>query len=711
MLTNQLRFTILVCQHAGKEEHLRPIFYKIPITNRNLYPGDHVMDGSQHYLIESINKLNGTFSAYTLCENTQVILANKVSLSPGMVRVECDLYKSKAAQVLKIAEAKLTSKWKCPEYFITAMKCGIEYSFDEGHCFVLERSIETSFKLLTPDLEIKEGDHLMIRDYRNPLSSHSVLVYNCPHHTSVKVKPQVDGNDVIDLTLYPEVYRVDYSDELPASEVLKRGDSKHGDAVLRNYPNDHSYFVMWAKAGLTKRVSIPVDIMNDIVCYEKVTSSNQIQLGDHLLQHLNSPPNQKHLMVTEHIGDSKFKVIIFQQGCIQEQVEDIQGDYYIIKYQSDLVLSPEDAIKRARDQIGPKYNPWDRVLFIVQAKIKEKVLSQETSIPVSMNEKSVSVSKQQPLSSTFCPLPISKSRIMCFKQVTFGDYIIAVPNNPLSRRNSSTSHHYLVVSSDNTPTQCTVIESYSGKIVKSQCTIEPNVDSASKQPYFYYRINYEPDVCISPSESIKKANEMIGERTKIDNDKFVHYMKVGDQVEVSVSKLPDERDHIQQLKLSLITDHIPFLGQPLYSLTITSCEHISVGTHIIYKHGNAFPPLYRSALVIDIQPSRVCPSEKIFELITNTLRNGFTKQLVQYSQLQWVSKVVYLSSEYSEEEAVMRAKYHLQYHENFYHPEFYNSHHFVTMCKTGREYSLTDILMRKKIEDYEGKLLKYTIEI
>lgn len=122
MLTNQLRFTILVCQHAGKEEHLRPIFYKILITNRNLYPGDHVMDGSQHYLIESINKLNGTFSAYTLCENTQVILANKVSLYPGMVRVECDLYKSKAAQVLKIAEAKLTSKWKCPEYFIMAMK-------------------------------------------------------------------------------------------------------------------------------------------------------------------------------------------------------------------------------------------------------------------------------------------------------------------------------------------------------------------------------------------------------------------------------------------------------------------------------------------------------------------------------------------------------------------------------------------------------------
>jgi hypothetical protein len=664
------------------------------------------MDGSKHYLIESVNKLNGTFSAYTLCENAQVIFAKKVSLSPCMVRVECDLYKSKGEQSLKIAEDRITSKWKCPEYFITAMKCGIEYSFDEGHCFVLERNIETSFKLLTPDLETKEGDHLMIRDYRNPISSRSVLVYSCPHPTSVKVKPQVDANDVIDLTLYPEVYRVDYSDALPASEVLMRGESKLGDTVSRNYPNDHSYFVMWAKAGLTKRVSIPMDTKNDIVCYEKVTSSHQIQMSDHILQQLNDPPNLRHLMVTEHIGDSKLNVITFQQGSIREQVEELQGEYYIVKYQSDSLLSPEDAIKQARDQIGPKYNPWDRMLFIVQAKLKDKGSSQEaTSSLVSMNEKSVPVSKQQqPLSSMVCPLPISKSRIMCFKQVTIGDYIIAVPNNPLSRRNLSASHHYLVVSSDNSPTQCTVIESYSGKIVKSQCTVEPSDDPASKQPYFYYRINYEPGVCISPNESIKKANEMIGERTKIENDKFVHYMKVGDRMEVSESKLPDERDHIQQLKPNS-TDHIPFLGQPLYSLAITSCDHISFGTHIIYKHGNAFPPLYRSALVIDIQPSRDYPGEKLLELITNTLCNGFTKRLVRYSQLQMLSKVVYLSSNFSKEEAVMRAKYHLQYHENFYHPEYYNSHHFVTMCTTGREYSLTDILMRKQVEDYKGRLL------
>ena len=662
-----------------------------------------MIDGAKHYLVESVNETSGTFSAYTLCEDSRAILVNKVSLSPAMVRIECDLYKSKAAQTLKIAEDKLTSRWKCPEHFVTAMKCGTEYSFYENHRFVIESNIVTSFTLLTPDLAIKEGDHLMIRDYRNPKSPHSVLVYTCPDHTRVSIKPQLESVDVIDLTLYPEVYRINYSDALPTSEALMRGKSKHGDAVLKSYPSDHSYFVMWAKTGQTKCVTIPADITSNIVCYEKVTSSGQVQVGDHLLQHLNDPPNQRHLMVIEYASNSKFKVIFFHQGNVQERVEELHGENYIIKYQSDLLLSTEDAIKRARNQIGQKYNPWDRMLFIMQAKLKEKNSSQGASISISTDGKSVLMSRQQP--STVCSLPISKSRIMCFKQVTCGDYIIKVPNNPLTRRNTSASHHYIVVSTDNSPTQCTVIESHSGKIVKSQCTIEPSTDSASKQPFFYYRINYEPGMCISPNDSIKRADEMIGRRSTIGNNKFVHYMKVGNEVEVSISKLPDERNHLQQLKLNS-ANHIPFLGQPHYSHPVISCDQISVGTHIIYKQGNAYPPLYRSALIVDIiQQSRASQNEKVLELITNTLRNEFIRQSVQYSQLQRISKVVYLSSNFSEEEAVTRAKHHVHYHENFYHPEYYNSHHFVTMCKTGCEYSLTDILTRKQVEDYEGKLM------
>ena len=73
---------------------------------------------------------------------------------------------------------------------------------------------------------------------------------------------------------------------------------------------------------------------------------------------------------------------------------------------------------------------------------------------------------------------------MCFKEVIYGDYIIKVPNNPLAKWNTNASHHYLVVSTDNSPTQCTVVESHSGKVVKLVCTIEPSTDSAAKMPFF-----------------------------------------------------------------------------------------------------------------------------------------------------------------------------------------------------------------------------------
>ncbi len=660
------------------------------------------MERFQHYLVESVNEITSTFSAYSLDQDAQVKLNQKVSLSPAMVRIECDLYQIKPAQALKIAEEKLATKWKCPEYFVTAMKCGIEHSFDDGTSFVLERNFETSFSLLTPDLEVEEGNHLMIRDYRNPEFSHSVLVLSCPDHTNVSIKPQVDSVDVIDLTLYPEVYRVDYSDALPTSETLIRGKSQVGDTILKSYPNDHSHFVTWAKTGVTKQVSIPVDTKHSR-CYEKVTSYDKIQIGDHLLQHLimNSSPSQRHLMITEHIRDWKFKVIYFKQGSIQEETEEIQGEYYIIKYQKELLLPSQDAVKRGRAQIGPKYNPWDRMLFIMQAKLAESVSPQGAS---TVDGKSVLMSKQQ-LSAGHCSLPVSKSRIMCFKQVISGDYIIKVPNNPLTKRNTSASHHYLIVSSDNSPTQCTVIESHSGKVVKSTCTIKPSTDSVERNPFFYYRINYEPGMCISSTDSVKRANEMIGERTSIGNDKFVPYMKVGDQVAVSVSKLPDERDHIQQVKLSS-ANRIPFLGQPLYSLPVTSCNQISLGTHILYKHGNAFPPLYHSAIVVDIMSQQshdqTYPNDEVLDVITNTLCSGYIRQSLIFSQLQSISKVVYLSGNFSEEEIIMRAKNHLQYHENFYHPDYYNSHHFATMCTTGYEYSLTGVLVRKQIEDNEG---------
>ena len=54
--------------------------------------------------------------------------------------------------------------------------------------------------------------------------------------------------------------------------------------------------------------------------------------------------------------------------------------------------------------------------------------------------------------------------------------------------------------------------------------------------------------------------------------------------------------------------------------------------------------------------------------------------------------VKYSKCRYTNNEAVKRAKQRLEWRENCYHCLNNNSHHFVTWAKTGREYSLADII-------------------
>ena len=192
---------------------------------------------------------------------------------------------------------------------------------------------------------------------------------------------------------------------------------------------------------------------------------------------------------------------------------------------------------------------------------------------------------------------------------------------------------------------------------------------------------------------------MIGQRSRFNSDQLVNFLKTGNKQNVSLTQLSDERDHVQQKHLK----STPFLGQPLYSLPVTSCDQISKGTHILFRQGNAFPPMYCSALIQQITYDE--QGIVSLEVITNTLKEGIITYTVDFTQLKSLSKVVYLSSRFSEEEAIIRAQGLKRNNKNCYHQEYYNSHHFVTMCLSGCEYSLADIVTKKQVSDYEGKLL------
>ena len=85
-------------------------------------------------------------------------------------------------------------------------------------------------------------------------------------------------------------------------------------------------------------------------------------------------------------------------------------------------------------------------------------------------------------------------------------------------------------------------------------------------------------------------------------------------------------------------------------------------------------------------------------VITNSVI-GVTKKEVYFDELQNVHKVEYDSCRYSGEESIERAKRRFKLKEKSYHALYNNSHFFVTWCKTGREYPLTDIL----VEISQGK--------
>ena len=543
------------------------------------------------------------------------------------------------------------------------------------------------FVCITPEVKINEGDHLMIRDYRNPEYFHSGIVCSCPDHTRIRIIPQIGLAETFDLTLLPEVYRVEYSSSLPYNETLLRAKSKQGEEILKRNPNDYSYFANWAKTGQIKRICPDVNIMNG-KSYAKVTCCNEIRKGDHLIQLEHPeryPDGLRHLLVTECAGECEHKVLFCERNNLCERVLKIMKDeekVYIVKQEGDERLVPEDVVERGRKQIGQKYNPWDRMLFITQVKSH----AEETGVSDSQN----------PCASRV--LPCSRSRIMCFKQVSPGDYIIKEPTT--YNKTIDTYHHYLVIATYGSPTHCEAFESCLGKIIRTHCIIE----TGERAEYVYYRINYEPGTCVPPEKSIDSAQKMVGKQSHIGNDRFVHYMKTGNRIQVTLNELQDERDHIVQVKLCT-NNSAPLLGHPVESRRITTTDKkIPVGTHILYKVNDTFPPSYRSALVTGGEQNQ---SEVMLEFITNTVKDGIIKQSAKLKDLQDLSEVVYLSAPFSAEE-VATAVQRMEHMENFFHHEYYNSHHFVTMCVTGCEHSLVDILAGIQHEEYQGNL-QFTI--
>ena len=131
-------------------------------------------------------------------------------------------------------------------------------------------------------------------------------------------------------------------------------------------------------------------------------------------------------------------------------------------------------------------------------------------------------------------------------------------------------------------------------------------------------------------------------------------------------------------------------GQPLLALLIESSNQLQAGDHILYQSSEPpFRMMYHSALVTEVQSTD--GSLKV-NVITNVSATGVTQKQICFDELKNLHRVEYDMCRYSKEGCIERAERRLKLKEKCYHALHNNSHFFVTWCKTGREYPLTDIL-------------------
>ncbi len=608
---------------------LKPVLTKVPVTDiSDLHVGDHILLDSQHYFIESIEIKRKSFSAYTVNKHGKIEKITKNSVHRIISKIFRIDYEQQSGvsdipQSLSIADEEMhrkpPRKWERSDQFVTMLKCGTEHVIDE-RCFMSNDVALVGSTRVSTSTTVDEGDHLLLRDAQNKEIYHSVLVHNFMDQGCVTVIPPISPSDystlllnkqlqeMIDLRVYEEIYRVNYSHSLPLADVIERALSSEGESVLKKTITEATgpdQFITWAKTGKMMKVN-PQELLGkeqNLIAsehplqYQRIISPHEIARGDHLVK-FHKGYIKDHFLVTELYLDSKgstrIRVIHCLRTCITEdnlKFKSNDQDIYQIKYQDE--LPPELAIKRARSRLGQHYySLFARMWFVRWAKT-----GSNDGIEVDFLR-------------NVCK-PVTKSQIACFTQLNPGDYLVEGNHHEiLSSNHRGIYHHYIVVSIES-PERCTVIESWFTKIklkvleLNSKGNKQQSDEISQDQcPSRFYRINYDAGVCISAEESILKAKKLMDEGSlcwnpfsKSSRCRFIHYLKTGESTDINIDDLPDDRqlipreeirsamelkpgDHIERpLNIPLASkfaQHHMFVVEPIDN---QHCEVIHFHTH------------------------------------------------------------------------------------------------------------------------------------
>ena len=209
----------------------------------------------------------------------------------------------------------------------------------------------------------------------------------------------------------------------------------------------------------------------------------------------------------------KFKTIYCYWSRISETEEILnpsKNDIYRIIYPESLPIAT--AIKRAKSKVDAHhFSPLGRMWFVRWAKTDS-----EDGIEVDFLLNNA--------------MPASKSSIRTFAQLNPGDYLV-------EEESKMTPWHHYLVTEVTSPSSCSAIESWNWKVIPKELTFN--------EKSRYYRLNYNDGTCISPTQAIADAQEILGKRTAIQTknkrQKLVNYLKTGNATDVTVDNLQDDR--------------------------------------------------------------------------------------------------------------------------------------------------------------------------
>lgn len=612
--------------YVGIDYPLNPVLSRTTVTSlSDVNPGDHLIIGSQHYLVDSTHVEANTFAAYTTHggrvtrEEEKTWNQNGGGGGGGASRIDYDQHSNSyhPGKALESARSEMEeeSKWDFSDSFVSAMKCGQSHVITDK-CLLTGDLEPIGCTCVNPRVAVDVGDHLVVRGTFKEY--HSVLVYSCINEHTIVSMPGLNRKEPmgkLDLLRYNEIYRVNYPQSLPVEEILRRSCSKEGRQLLAEEGADPSCFVSWTKIGKQLSINIPKLIGKEKIAhlrpyeYEKIHSVDEIEVGDHLFV-----PNiayRWHFLVTEKVLSGPHREVLFStiyalRGTVKEtleKVDAIEDDVFRVVYPEE--FPPSLAIKRARSLLGKvNLSPTARMWFVRWAKT-----GSDEGLEIDFLKRK----------ST----PVSKSRVVCFSQLNAGDYLVEDKGRFYIRR------HFIVTGVESACV-CTVIGAWKGRVQETKLSLEEST---------YHRINYEEGVCLHSTEAIRRARDSITAqfRPKLLRRRFVNYIKTTDSVDIDVENLLEDRTLLKRERVESARDLAP--GDHLEIPTTKSLQRTTSYCNMIVTT----PPVGdRKVMVLRVDPqgSKQKLLEEEFDLggVDEVYRVSYLERVDAWEAIEWLRR-------------------------------------------------------------------------